>query len=46
MNTCKICDLEKEDVKLRLDPYMEDIFNKKVEKYLCDFCYHLMQQEI
>lgn len=33
-------------VQCRIDPYLEDVWNKKVYKYLCDACHQLMVWEI
>ena len=36
---CDSCHKDKPDVELVVDPYVEDVHNEKVERYLCDECY-------
>lgn len=35
---CSSCKQQKPDVKRRIDPYHEDVNNKKVYRNLCDSC--------
>lgn len=35
---CSCCKLRKKDVKKTIDPYMEDIYEKKIHVKLCKDC--------
>lgn len=35
---CEICHKHTPDVKLRLDPFMLEIYDKEIEMQICDAC--------
>ena len=43
---CQICGQYKKDVKLSIDPYQEEIDDKKVRRMLCMNCFRELIQDI
>ena len=37
---CDFCGKISEDVKYRINPYIEEIFNEEIWEHLCDDCYN------
>ena len=43
---CEICKEEKEDVELRINPYIEEVIGEVEYQYLCNDCYEELWDNI
>ena len=39
MLTCQRCNKTSEEVRVRIDPYVKELFGREVEVILCNQCY-------
>ena len=46
MKTCETCGKTSEDVRLRVDPFMEEIYGEEVWVTICDECENESAMEI